>query len=135
MDATDEFIAALNAKDLEALARCVHPDFQMVVPQRPARGFRGRDQELKNMSFLFETYPDLRVTLLRKAGAGSEIWTETTATATGLEMAVVTIWDIDEATGTLLGGRFYSEPVQRDGPDIDEFMRSIGTTETDRTLQ
>jgi hypothetical protein len=37
MDATDQFIAALNAKDLEAGAQCLHPDIQMVVPPRPAR--------------------------------------------------------------------------------------------------
>jgi hypothetical protein len=86
------------------------------------------------MSFLFQTYPDLHVTPLRKAEAGLEIWTETTAAATGLEMAVVAIRNIDETTGTPLGGRFYSEPVRRDGPDIDHFMPSIGATQTVRAV-
>jgi hypothetical protein len=98
----------------------------MVVPQRPGRGFKGREQELKNMRFLFETYPDLYVQLLRKARSGSEVWTETAIKASGLNMAVVAIWSIDGDTDTLLGGRFYSEPVQNDAPGIDEFMLSIG---------
>jgi ketosteroid isomerase-like protein len=129
MDATDRFIDALNRKDIAAVEACVHPDFEMIVPQRPRRGFRGREQELKNMQYLFETYPDLSVTLLRKARVGNEVWTETTARAAQLNMAVVTIWTIDDGTGTLLGGRFYSEPVAEDGPDIEEFMHSIGRTQ------
>jgi hypothetical protein len=128
MDATDRFINALNRKDIRAVEACVHPDFEMIVPQRPARGFRGREQELKNMRYMFETYPDLTVTLLRKARVGNEVWTETTAKAVDLHMAVVTIWTIDEETDTLLGGRFYSEAVQEDAAGIDEFMHSIGRT-------
>jgi len=128
VDATDRFIDALNRKDIDAVRACVHPDFQMIVPQRPARGFRGRDQELSNMRYMFETYPDLTITLLRKARVGNEVWTETTAKAADLDMAVVTIWTIDEATDTLLDGRFYSEEVQDDAPGIDEFMGSIGRT-------
>jgi limonene-1,2-epoxide hydrolase len=125
-DAADAFFAALNEHDEGALERCLHPDFEMIVPQKPARGFKGREQELKNMRFVFETYPDFSVTVLRKAVAGNEIWTEADGRATGLEMAAVTIWEVDEATGTLIRGRYYSEPVQHDAPGIDEFMLGIG---------
>jgi hypothetical protein len=97
----------------------------MIVPQKPARGFQGRDQELRNMRFLFETYPDLHVDILGKVVAGNEIWTESHATATGLEMAAVIIWEIDEATGTIVRGRYYSDPVQRDAARIDEFLQSL----------
>src|SRR5262249_26261536 len=121
-DATDAFVAALNAHDVRAVEDCFHADFEMIVPQKPARGFKGRDQEVENMRFLFDTYPDFHVTPLRKAVAGNQIWMENKATATGLEMAAVTIWEIDEATGRILRGRFYSEPVQHDAPKIDDFM-------------
>jgi ketosteroid isomerase-like protein len=125
-DATDAFLAALNAHDVQAVEGCFHPDFEMIVPQRPARGFKGREQEVENMRFLFENYPDFHVTSLRKALVGNEIWTENQTTATGLEMAAVTIWQLDEATGQILRGRFYSEPVQHDAPQIDAFMHSLG---------
>jgi limonene-1,2-epoxide hydrolase len=125
-DATDAFLAATNAHDADAVERCFHPDFEMIVPQKPARGFKGREQEVKNMRYLFETYPDFHVTLLRKAVVGNEIWTENHATATGLEMAAVTIWALDEATGTIVQGRYYSDPVQHDAPPIDAFMQSLG---------
>lgn len=126
MDPTDQFVAAINDKDLDALARCIHPDFEMVVPQKPARGFRGRDQEVANIRYLIETHPDFTITLLRKARAGNEIWIETTGTATGLEMSAVVIWQVDEATNTLRAGRYFSEQVQHDAPDIDQFMHSLG---------
>jgi ketosteroid isomerase-like protein len=120
-----QFFRALNDHDLQLLHDCVHPDFEMVVPQKPARGFVGRDQEVANMKSLFDTYPDFAVTVLRSAVNGDEAWTETTATATGLEMAAVVIWTVDAATDTLLCGRYYSEPVQRDAPAIDAFMRDL----------
>ena len=125
-DPVDGFFTALHEHDAESLRACLHPDFEMVVPQRPARGFKGREQEIRNMLFLFDTYPDFSVTVLRKAVNGNEVWTETTAAATGLEMAAVVIWTVDPASGTIIRGRYYSETVQRGAPDIGEFMRSIG---------
>jgi hypothetical protein len=130
MDPTDRFVAATNAKDLDALEACFHPDFEMIVPQKPARGFRGRDQEVANMKFLFENYPEFEVTVLRKAVDGNEIWTESSACANGLQMAAVVIWEVDPATDTLRRGRYYSEPVTQDAPTIDQFMDSIGPSGT-----
>ena len=125
MDPADRFIAALNARDLDALAECLHPDFEMVVPQKPNRGFRGRDQELANMQYLFETCPDMTVSLLRKCVGGDEIWTETTATGTNLDVAACVIWRIDPATDTLRSGRHYADAVQHDALGIDDYMRSL----------
>jgi len=125
-DVVDRFFGALNARDLDTVSACVHPDFEMVAPQAPARGFVGGAQEVENMRYLVDTYADLEVHVLRRARAGDEVWTETTATAAGLEVAAVIIWEIDEATDTLRRGRFYSEPVAHDAPGIDEFMRTLG---------
>jgi ketosteroid isomerase-like protein len=121
----DRFFHALNAHDVDELRGCLHSDFEMVVPQRPARGFAGRDQELANMRLLFETYPDFAVTVVRSARDGAEVWTETVATATGLEMAAVVIWTPDAAGAVLVRGRYYSEPVQHDAPVIAEFMHGL----------
>jgi ketosteroid isomerase-like protein len=127
MTPVNSFFEALNTADIDALKACLHPDFEMIVPQKPARGFVGRDQECKNMQTLFDSYPDLAVTVLRLATSGHEVWTETTATAADFDMAAVIIWTIDEATGTLRSGRYYAEPVQHDAPPIDDFIASIGS--------
>ena len=121
----DRFFHALNAHDIGELRGCLHPDFEMVVPQRPARGFAGRDQEIANMRLLFDRYPDFAVAVLRSARDGGEVWTETVATATGLEMAAVVIWTADAAGAVLVRGRYYSEPVQHDAPVIEEFMHGL----------
>jgi ketosteroid isomerase-like protein len=125
-DPVGEFFLALNDADVDRLTRCLHPDFEMVVPQKPARGFKGRDQEVQNMKTLLDAHPDLSVTVLRRADSRDEVWTETLATADGLEMAAVIIWTVDDATGTLTRGRYYSEVVQRDAPLIGEWIRSLG---------
>jgi ketosteroid isomerase-like protein len=122
----ERFFRACNEADVEALEACVHPDFEMVVPQRPSRNFTGRRREVDNLKFLFDTYPDLSISVLRRAVEGYEVWTETHAAATGLEMAAVVIWSVDEETGTLRRARYYSEPVETDGPAIDEFIRGLG---------
>ena len=132
-DPVDRFFVALNEHDVDGLTSCLDPDFEMVVPQRPARGFRGRDQEVDNMRFLFDRFPDFSVTVLRRAANGSEVWTETVALATGLEVAAVVIWTVDSVSQTITGGRYYSEPVERDAPEIDEFIRSIGAAQIPKT--
>lgn len=126
-DPTDQFTAAINAKDLDLLADCLHPDFEMIVPQQPARGFRGRDQELANIRALVEAYPDFHITVLRKARAGAEVWTESSGLGTGIEMSAVVIWQLDEATNTLKAGRYFSDVVQHDAPSIDAFMDRVTT--------
>ena len=126
MDPVDRFYEALKRKDRELLRGCIHPDFEMIVPQKPARGFKSGEQEVKNIEYLFETQPEFVVTVLRKVIDGDEVWTESHLEAPELEMAAVTIWKVDRATDTLIGGRYYSEPVQRDAPGIDEFMQSLG---------
>jgi hypothetical protein len=96
------------------------------VPQKPARGFKGKEQEVKNIAALCENHPDFVMTVLRKVRDGNEIWTEALLNAARLEMAAVTIWTVDPKTETILSGRYYSEPVQREGANINAFMASLG---------
>lgn len=125
MDPADRFFDAINRGDMDALATVIHPDFEMIVPQKPARGFKGKVQEVANIRYLCESHPELVLTVLRKVRDGNEIWTETELHAPGLEMAAVTIWTVDPASDTLVAGRYYSEPVQHDAPGIDDFMQSL----------
>lgn len=125
MDAADRFYDAINRKDMKALAAVIHPEFEMIVPQKPARGFKGKQQEVDNIVYLCESHPDLEMTVLRKIRDGNEIWAESHLVAANLEMMAVVIWTVDPETGTLRAGRYYSEPVQHEAGDIDSFMRSI----------
>jgi SnoaL-like domain len=38
------FVEAMNRGDIDAVASAFHTDFEMIVPQHPARGFTGREQ-------------------------------------------------------------------------------------------
>ncbi len=117
----------MNRGDIDAVTAAFHPDFEMIVPQHPARGFTGRQQEVKNMQYLLTNYPDLRIEVVRMVESECEVWVENHLEATGLEMAAVVIFDIDPGTDSLRRGRFYSEPVDRKGPSIDEWMRNLGS--------
>jgi ketosteroid isomerase-like protein len=121
------FVEAMNQGDIDAVTAAFHPDFEMIVPQHPARGFTGRQQEVKNMQYLLSNYPDLRIEVVGMVESGPAVWIENRLTATGLEMAAVVIFDIDRETNSIRRGRFYSEPVDREGPDIDEWMRHLGS--------
>ena len=62
------------------------------------------------------------MTVLRKAVHGNEIWTEISATGTGLEMAAVIIWEVDGATDTITRGRYFSGTRGPRCADINEFF-------------
>jgi hypothetical protein len=51
------------------------------------------------------------------------VWGEWHWTATGLNMAGVTIFGVEE--DRIVWGRLYVEQVEEDGQDIDETMRTI----------
>jgi len=121
------FIDAVNARDLEAVAQALHPEFEMVVPQHPARGFTGRAQEVSNMEYLLSRYSDGRIEILDMVDTRSEVWVETSFLARDVEIAAVVIFEIDATTNTIRRGRFYSERVDPDGPDINEWMRGLGS--------
>jgi ketosteroid isomerase-like protein len=120
-------VEATNRGDLDGIAAAFHPDFEMVVPQHPARGFTGREQEVKNMSHLLKNHPDAHIEVQRMVESGSEIWVENQLSATGLEMAAVVIFEIDADSDTIRRGRYYSDRVHREGPGIDEWMQSLGS--------
>ena len=121
------FIEAVNNRSLHEVAGVLHPDFEMVVPQHPSRGFTGRDQEVANMEHLVSTYPDGRIQILAMVESGSEVWVETLFAARDVEIAAVVIFEIDRMTETIRRGRFYSEQVDRAGPDINEWIRGLGS--------
>jgi ketosteroid isomerase-like protein len=121
------FVEAVNRGDVAEVEAAFHPDFEMIVPQHPARGFKGRDQEVKNIDYLMSQHPEGRIEVLRMVETSSEVWIENAFRSDGLQMAAVVIFEIDQGSDTIRRGRFYSEPVDRGGPAIDEWMHSLSS--------
>jgi len=61
--------------------------------------------------------------VLRQSVEGDVVWNEWHWSATGLEMAEVTVMGIRQ--GQISWARLYMEPVEQAGQDIDEAMKTI----------
>lgn len=72
---------------------------------------------------MFESFPDFEAELLRHSSDGNVVWSEWHWSATGLNMAGVTVMGIKE--GRIPRARLYMETVEEAGQDIDEAMRTI----------
>jgi ketosteroid isomerase-like protein len=123
------FVDAVNRGDIDAVEAAFHPDFEMIVPQHPARGFRGRDQEVKNMRHLMTTHPEGRIEVKRMVATPTEVWIQNSMRADGLRMEAAVIFEIDQETDTIRLGHYYSDEVDDDSPEIDEWMQGLGTDE------
>ena len=77
----------------------------------------------KNWSGMFESFPDLEARVLSQSTEGDVVWNEWRWSATGLQMAGVTVMGIRE--DRIAWARLYMEPVEQAGQDIDEAMRTI----------
>ncbi len=114
---------ALNRHDLQAFLECFDSNYRSEQPAHPNRGFGGKEQVRKNWSGMFESFPDFEAQLLRHTAEEGVVWSEWHWTATGLNMAGVTIFGVEE--DRIVWGRLYVEPVEENGQDIDEAMRTI----------
>ncbi len=116
---------ALNRHDLEAFLGCFDPNYRSEQPAHPNRGFGGKEQVRKNWAAMFESFPDFEAQLLRHTAQEGVVWSEWhwTATGTGLNMAGVTIMGVED--DRIVWTRLYIEPVEENGQDIDEAIRTI----------
>lgn len=129
MNAVERFFDAVNRGDVDGVEAAFHPDFEMVVPQHPGRGFKGRDQEVKNMRHLMTTHPEGRITIHRMVESGNDVWAQSSYKADGLHMEAVVIFEIDPTSGTILLGHYYSEEVDHESPEINYWIESLGTND------
>jgi ketosteroid isomerase-like protein len=125
VNAVLRFVDAVNRGDADGVEGAFHADFEMIVPQHPARGFKGRDQEVKNMRGLMTAHPEGRIEVRRIVERGDEVWVQNRYTSADLEMEAVVIYEIDPATDTILAGHYYSEKVDRGGPEINAWIGAL----------
>ena len=117
---------ATNAHDLNALTACFAADYRNDTPAHPERGFTGRDQVRRNWEQIFASIPDVTTTVLRVAVTGDEAWSEwehrgTRRDGSAHVMRGVVIFGV--ANYLLTWARFYLEPVQEGGGNVDAAVR------------
>lgn len=123
--------AAINAHDLDALIDCFAVDYRNETPLHPARSFEGREQVRRNWTQILGGVPDLRATLLRSAVVGDEAWAEwdwagTRRDGAAVHLRGVTIQGVRD--GQAAWARFYMEPVDESGEDVETAVRRTMTT-------
>jgi hypothetical protein len=122
---------AVNTHDLEALASCFALEYRNETPAHPARSFVGRSQARRNWEQIFGAVPDITADVRWIADAEA-VWSEWEMRGTRRDgsphlMRGVVIFGVegDEATWA----RFYLEPVQEGGDNVDEAVRRAVTTD------
>jgi len=122
----DRLAAAASRHDLDALVGCFAPGYRNEAPAHPAQGFTGREQVRRNWEQIFTVMPDISATVLRRACDGEVVWSEwemagTRPDGTPLQMAGVIVFGVQD--GRFSWARFYLEPVQVGGPEVNEALR------------
>ena len=113
---------AINDHDLDGLTDAFRQDVDSRQPVHPHRDFQGADQIRTNWTAIFEGIPDISAHLIRSATNGHTVWAEwewrgTRGDGQPHHMRGVTI--LGERDGRAAWVRFFMEPVDRAGDDID----------------
>jgi ketosteroid isomerase-like protein len=116
---------AVNEHDIEALTTCFASDYRNETPAHPARGFTGRSQVRRNWEQIFAAVPDLTAEV-RLIADQQTVWSEWEMRGTRQDgsphlMRGVVIFGVDRGEATW--ARFYLEPVQEGGGDVDDAIR------------
>ncbi|MEP6639350.1 MAG: nuclear transport factor 2 family protein [Chloroflexota bacterium] len=116
---------AVNEHDIEALSNCFASDYRNETPVHPARGFEGRAQVRRNWEQIFAGVPDISAET-RWIADETTVWSEWEMRGTRrdesphlLRGVVIFGVEADEATWA----RFYLEPVEQGGDDVDGAVR------------
>lgn len=121
----DRLCNATNRRDIEALVSCFAPHYRNETPAHPARSFQGRAQVRRNWEQIFAAVPDISVTA-RWIADDRAAWSEmemrgTRLDGTPLLQRGVVIFEVEDGKAT--SARFYIEPVEVGGGDVDEAVR------------
>ena len=74
--AFNRYLEALASHDIEALRRCIDPDFESINRLRPSRSFQGRETFLDAWARNWELVPGLHTEVGRTAVTDDHIWFE-----------------------------------------------------------
>jgi len=124
----DRLVEAMNAHDLDAVARLIHEDYRSEQPVHPDRAFVGREQMLANWQAMFAGIPDFSAQELASARDGDVVWSEwrwsgTRGDGHPFEVRGVTLFEIHE--GRIAAGRLYMEELDRLGQGIGQAVEDL----------
>ena len=117
---------ATNAHDVNEVVACFATDYRNETPAHPERGFTGREQVRRNWEQIFAAIPNITAKVLRSAVNGDEVWSEWEHRGTRKDgsahlMRGVIIFGLGNEL--LTWARFYLEPVQEGGGNVDAAIR------------
>ncbi len=116
------FVDAANRHDADAIAKCLHPDFESIQPIYPSRNFRGSMQVKRNWQAIFESEPGFRLSLVRSASHESTVWVELHGAGRDVEVAGVFIMGVEDEL--VRWARVYSAVVEQPAPKMAEHPES-----------
>ena len=131
----DRLLDATNRHDLDALVDCFAPDYENETPAHPARGFRGQAQVRRNWEQIFAHVPDIAATVLRRVSDHDTVWSEWEMRGTRRDgsahlMRGVILFGV--LAGRASWARFYLEPVEDGGGDVNEAVQRAVAPATPR---
>ncbi|MDQ6773015.1 MAG: NAD(P)H-binding protein [Candidatus Dormibacteraeota bacterium] len=120
---------AVNEHDLDALEGCFAAGYRNETPAHPGRGFVGRAQARRNWEQIFAAVPDISAQV-RSVAVGNTVWSEwemqgTRRDGSAHQMRGVVIFGVNR--GEAAWARFYLEPVEAGGGDVDDAVRRAVT--------
>ena len=110
------FVDAANRHDADAIAKCLHPDFESIQPIYPSRNFRGSMQVKRNWQAIFESEPGFRLSLVRSASNENTVWVELHGAGRDVEVAGVFIMGVEDEL--VRWARVYSAVVEQPAPKM-----------------
>lgn len=116
-------LTATNSHDIAAVSECFAAEYVNETPAHPARGFKGRDQVERNWEQIFARVPNIVATIIRQAVDGDIVWSEWEMRGTrrdGSEHLMRGVIIFQTRDGRATWARFYLEPVQEGGGDVNE---------------
>ena len=122
----ERLLRATNDRDLDMLVDCFAPDYRNETPAHPSRGFQGHAQVRTNWEQIFGSVPDIRAVVIRHVVDGDTVWSEWEMRGNRLDGSVhlmrgVVIFGVRD--GRANWARFYLEPAQDTGEDVNEAVR------------
>gem|GEM_PF-1542792 len=122
------FVDAANRHDADAIAKCLHPDFESIQPIYPSRNFRGSMQVKRNWQAIFESEPGFRLSLVRSAANEGTVWVELHGAGRDVEVAGVFIMGVEDEL--VRWARVYSAVVEQPAPKMASHPEStVGADE------
>lgn len=124
----DRLCEATNSHDIDRLVACFTEDYVNETPAHPERGFRGREQVRHNWTQIFAAVPNITAKVIRSDQVDDTLWSEWEMKGTRLDggehlMRGVMVFSLDEGRARAL--RFYLEPVDRSGLDVDQGVQQV----------